>query len=439
MPAQTHCLPQLSHHASDLNGQGAIILKMALMKVSYFIGLPCLTLTQLQERHGSGSQSATTESNVLVEGSIYDQQMLWLQDPLLLDVFAPAGQSMTGYSFSATEGPLLDLPQLLGLPDVGETLPVLSQTQCTTPSFGTEDSSEELRSKFVPKLEGDDQLYRLLDLQIKLLGLFKSLSTGQEHKTRVINAYSPKPLGFNTESDLSKDIEEIYRVTEDFAKIIESLYQSKEAEHSTELNLSIPTPNSLPGTDESRTEAAFYSPQPHVATVLLFSSCYVRLMHVYELLIETLQERSQQHNKEGSSRLARSTGSPASNRSAFHLPRGDVPSFRIGTLQLAMPANTNVELHFYVIAQMIQRLKNTMELGMSRTRTIQNNKAAAAGARDGERGGGDNVGLGAKEGWTSPGNKSSVFGMVEMVLPEVSEREEILMAIVHTAKSSTIS
>jgi len=208
---------------------------------------------------------------------------------------------------------------------VARTIPIFPLPQSSGDHLAIEEASQAPRPRIVTPLGEDDQPHRLLDLQTKLVGLTRSFRAGQERQSRVPTLSNQNTPFFSTGSGLSEDVEEIYRATETFVGITKTMWQLEEVEKNigSDLGAFTPSLSLMPGD-------GLYSSsvQPHGATVLLLSSCYFSLIHVYELLIKMLRERLQEQSQQPTIDVP--NNSTTSNRSSSnYTPQGDVPMISI--------------------------------------------------------------------------------------------------------------
>ena len=268
-----------------------------------------------------------------------------------------------------------------------------------------------IAERVVSGLEGDDFLHRLLDLQVKLSGLMKSLTSGKESSCLALTPNAPGIGSFTSGAVLFKNIEEVGLATEDLVDIIEKVQRCgmRDDDYSREAELGMFTPSS------SSQVGALVPPKkptkPQIATTLLVSSSYVRLLQVFELLVETLQQPSP------------SPPYYVSNRGRPQTPLGEMPRetpiFRLGRLRLNVPPKLSTELHFHVVSQMVQRLRETMQ---SYATYVENATALGSGSDF----------FKAME----PSGTSAIAMIVESVLSDVNTQEENLLTTLYRRDQS---
>ncbi|RYP06404.1 hypothetical protein DL765_009501 [Monosporascus sp. GIB2] len=259
-----------------------------------------------------------------------------------------------------------------------------------------------IAERVMSAFEGDDFLHRLLELQVKLSGLIQSLTSGKENSCLELTPNAPGIGSFASGAVLSKNMEEVALATEELVDIIEKVHRCgvRDSDYSREAELGMFTPSdsSQVGVPVSPRK----STKPHIATTLLVSSSYVRLIQVFELLVETLQQPSP------------SQPYHASNRGRPQNPPGEMPMFRLGRLRLTIPAKLSTELHFHVVSQMVQRLRETMQ---SYAAYVENATAPGSG----------NDFFKAME----PSGTSAIAIIVESVLSDLNTQEENLLTSLH--------
>ncbi|RHZ64950.1 Zn(II)2Cys6 transcription factor domain-containing protein [Aspergillus thermomutatus] len=262
-----------------------------------------------------------------------------------------------------------------------------------------------IAERVMSAFEGDDFLHRLLDLQVKLSGLIKSLTSGKETSCLALTPNAPGIGSFASGAVLSKNMEEVALATEDLVDIIEKVQRCgvRDSDYSREAELGMFTPSS--SSQVGVPVPPRKSTKPHIATTLLVSSSYVRLIQVFELLVETLQQPSPSQPYHASNR-----GRPQTPQT----PPGEMPMFRLGRLRLTIPPRLSTELHFHVVSQMVQRLRETMQ---SYAAYVEN--ATAPGSA--------NDFFKAME----PSGPSAIAMIVESVLSDVNTQEENLLTTLH--------
>jgi hypothetical protein len=218
-------------------------------------------------------------------------------------------------------------------------------------------------------VDGDDQTRRLLDLQERLLGLSKSLLAHSSQTDRVFSPSHPDPMAPCAGPDLPNIMEEIYQATEDLVNVAATLGQHpRQSEHTLHLDPALhsasPSPSAAstysPHETSSRpyvVAGSFY--RPHISTVLLLASCYIRLVDLYELLAAILQE--QQRQQEQCQFQSRSPPVEiATTKPGCFRTQSTVPSFNMGKTRLDVPPSMGVKLHIHLIDMMLQRLRSAM-------------------------------------------------------------------------------
>jgi hypothetical protein len=299
-------------------------------------------------------ESLSTATSTLPEDALFDSQFVWCPNPSSLDDPSTSGSGALGSDFLTN---------------------MTSLTQYLHPSTDVSELSD--RAFWVPQMpstklpdgptqvqtvvDSDDQIWQLLDLQERLLGLSRSLLAYRPQMNRVV--VSPRnsdPVAPSPESDLSKDMEEIYQATEDLVDVADKIYyHPTQPEYDLDPALEMTFPNhpaaaaDAPHQASSRPNAAAGSAWPHVSTVLLFASCYVRLTDVYTLLASVLQQQQQLTSRSPLEALVMT-------KAGFSKTQSAVPSFHMGKMRLAIPPSMSIKLHFHLISLMVQRLQITM-------------------------------------------------------------------------------
>lgn len=305
--------------------------------------------------------------------------------------------------FDEQPGNFQDFPYLGSLLDTNGMEAFYPSMQDDIPMFDFENLAHLDTARNTSFLGDTKNVDRLIHIHLKLLRLHESFAAGIEH----ISKYGGEDLAASSMSsgaEIWKDMEDLYVTTEDMLSIIGSVYGiSHDCNRTTTLEPAM-------GDDGLISQPAPLEP-PHVSTILLISSCYVRAVHIYQLLIETLQQRSK----------------PSGTTIAPHKLSLDppvsvsVPEFRMGHSRLRLPPTVTLGLHLHVITQMMGRMKKTLQSCEShRTKPSerplipQHDKDSLASSTD-----------------MHPG-----FSMIEKALPEISLREEGLKHALHSAKMS---
>jgi hypothetical protein len=262
-----------------------------------------------------------------------------------------------------------------------------------------------IAERVMSAFEGDDFLHRLLDLQVKLSDLIKSLTSGKESSCLALTPNAPGIGSFASGAVLTKNMEEVALATEDLVDIIEKVQRCgvRDNDYSREAELGMFTPSS--SSQVGVPVPPRKSTKPHIATTLLVSSSYVRLIQVFELLVETLQQPSPSQPYHASN-----WGRPQTPQT----PPGEMPMFRLGRLRLTIPPRLSTELHFHVVSQMVQRLRETMQSYAAYVET-----ATAPGSASDF--------FNAME----PSGTSAIAMIVESVLSDVNTQEENLLTTLH--------
>ncbi|KAF7182347.1 hypothetical protein CNMCM7691_001827 [Aspergillus felis] len=265
-----------------------------------------------------------------------------------------------------------------------------------------------IAERVMSAFEGDDFLHRLLDLQVKLSDLIKSLTSGKESSCLALTPNAPGIGSFASGAVLTKNMEEVALATEDLVDIIEKVQRCgvRDSDYSREAERCMFTPSS--SSQAGGPVPPRKSTKPHIATTLLVSSSYVRLIQVFELLVETLQQPSPSQPYHASN-----WGRPPTPQTP-QAPTGEMPMFRLGRLRLTIPPRLSTELHFHVVSQMVQRLRETMQ---SYAAYVEN-ATAPGSASDFFK---------AME----PSGTSAIAMIVESVLSEVNTQEENLLTTLH--------
>lgn len=321
------------------------------------------------------------------------------------------GLGTTGHPMLNAEwSAFLDLPTLRDVPlDFEET--ILSHTENDnsedTSHTGIEVDEWSFQTSAIP--ESDDWINRVLDLQLRLLKLYRVLAIdSEESRTTETSSVSGGSEGLASDTGLSKAIEDIYAATHDFVEVTESLSGlSQDTGRTSMAGGSGSTQTFTTLRDETSTPAR--AKLPHTSTVLLLSSCYVRLTHIYELLVQALYERCK-HNP--------STLAPPTQSSTRSDTPNRIPTFRMTHSRLSMPPTASLGMHLVVINHMIQVLKDTMKSCASRN--------AGATRR---------VGADFNDGPMSVNDTSPSSVLADLPMSEVSLREQSLRKAVHLAKS----
>ena len=319
---------------------------------------------------------------------------------------ATTGHPMLDAEWSA----FLDSPTLRDVPlDFEETL--LSHTE----NENSEDTSyrsvevddRSFQTSAIP--ESHDWINRVLDLQLRLLEQHRVLTIdSEESRPTETSSVSGGSEGLASDTGLSKVIEDIYAATHDFVEVTESLSGlSQDMERKSTAGSGGSTQTFTILRDDRSTPAR--AKLPHTSTVLLLSSCYVRLAHIYELLVQALYERCKHNSSTLAPPTQSSTRSDTPNR---------LPTFRMTHSRLSMPPTASLGMHLVVINHMIKNLKDTMKSCASRN--------AGATRR---------VGAEFNDGPMSVNDISPSSVLADLAMSEVSLREQSLRKALHLAKS----
>jgi hypothetical protein len=123
-------------------------------------------------------------------------------------------------------------------------------------------------------------------------------------------------------------------------------------------------PASISGSPEASTRPFNHSPS--TVTTLLIMTCYLRLLHIYEPLVASLQRHLQQQS---ASRLTRPPFSrlTSSERGWNPAQSPDVwlPAFSIGSFSTASSTDMNVRLLMHLISQMLEQIHGAVQVYLS--------------------------------------------------------------------------
>lgn len=112
--------------------------------------------------------------------------------------------------------------------------------------------------------------------------------------------------------------------------------------------------NTFPGSDDPVVNGG----KPHTSTLLLLFSCYVRLLHIFELLVQTL-------------RIQDCTPSSPTKRGSVHAaPTNPLPLFRMAHSRVTLPSGASLSMHLVAISSMIRSMKDTMVSCISQSRSL---------------------------------------------------------------------
>jgi hypothetical protein len=267
----------------------------------------------------SGSYPTATDSNDLSSMMEAEYPTIDLDD---LDFFAShsahddsaisvsATESLASRQFGATD-PHTTANSLFNSPRLQ------SQTnQAFLPA--SQAALDQISSEETELGEEEDRLNCLLDIQSRLAKLVKSLSNNRN----------------------VPNVEETYQASEALISIMDSFQE--------------------PG----RLEWSVSSQKPSGAIALLFSSCYLSLIHAYDLLAGLLREQLQTNQHAISKEKA-----PASGRSMIDSTSGSMPTISVGGVRLAMPTKAVAEINLHLITQMVKQLKDSMQQCAARMST----------------------------------------------------------------------
>ncbi|KAK5132874.1 hypothetical protein LTR08_008394 [Meristemomyces frigidus] len=250
--------------------------------------------------------------------------------------------------------------------------------------------------------ESDHELNQLADLRLKMADLPRSLMAstkrGPDHR-------------FPDCSSVAKNIQGVYTITQNFAEISKRL--TTPTSNVTEIFAvggSITPPQSVVSAHQA---SVVHSPRPTpppLSTLLLLISYYVQLVHLYEVLVQTLQDSCKVQTSQQSARPGMAAAQNA------------LPLFRMANSRFAVPPAASLGMHLVATGSMIQLLKDTMF-------------ACVCGDRQTARTKDHNTAEGGAGNSTSAKDSSPALALAEMALSELSLREERL----HTALRDAVS
>jgi len=222
----------------------------------------------------------------------------------------------------------------------------------------------------------DDRLNRLLDIQARLGKLIRCLSSGPS---------------------VSEIVEDTYKASETLISILDSIEEPYQ-----------------PGSPSSPL-------RPNGTIVLLSSSCYVSLIHAYELLAVLLHEELRR-NPNPPVAKDRSSGTMAYDGQPTPL-QDSMPHISVGAVRLMMPRRAVAEINIHLIMQMAQHLKASMQHFAARMATAQVHRGVSSELPRGVRSSEEKVGV---EGC------NSITDLAETAQYELRRREENLLTQLRT-------
>ena len=359
----------------------------------------------------TGASIASGGNNTLVDGQVapdstHDDIHGLFLDPQIASEMPEVGtfgHPMLNVEWSA----YLDLPALrnaaLGFEETVSSHTENSTSENASPK-GAEVDGWSFKNSVL--LESDSCINRVLDLQMRLLELYRVLAMdSEESHPKETSSVSDGSKGLASDTGLSKAIEEIYAATHDFVEVTEDLsglFQENERASTAGSGTSTHTSTTLRDDAPKPTRAKL----PHTSTVLLLSSCYVRLVHIYELLVQALYKRCK-HN-------ARTLASAMTRTDLLNR----IPTFRMTHSKLSLPPTASLGMHLVVINHMIKVLKDTMKSCASRN--PHTTRRARTDSNDGQS-------------LINDTNPSSI--LADLAMSEVSLREQNLREVFQMAKN----
>ena len=214
-------------------------------------------------------------------------------------------------------------------------------------------SKERVPDFKAPARGTEDWLSLVLGLEVEALKLYRSLILVLEHDDWSL----VQADGFNAEYSLSHAIENTYTATQTFVDLARRVFEMTDAgithcateDLSQFLMLGAPTPRTTTSTSQSA---------PHTASLLLLASTYVRLTHVFEMLLRIMVRSFKSRSRSASYGQQSPTSATSSS--------GRIPMFRMADSNSFMPSAASLGMHFVAVQSMVRMLRRTMTICATR-------------------------------------------------------------------------
>jgi len=167
------------------------------------------------------------------------------------------------------------------------------------------------------------------------------------------------------------------------------------------------------------------------ATILLILTCYLRLLHVYEIHIRSLQHFSW-HSAKSDSSLSPSGSSSTSLLSIAQDSPPSLPAFNIGAFRFAASSDLKIRLLLHTAIQMLDRVQRAVNLHLPSTRTSRHFSSSAA--NDGGYTDTVSQSQGQDTGTISGCLHDPIVLVANTTLAEVRRKEDSVMEILYPSK-----